>query len=353
MKKVFIIIGVVLVAVLIAWKLFSNKQIINENNKAIDRSGIKIPVNVIAVQKQEIGGVFSLPAVLKPMEEVDIAINSSGKVKSLNIQLGSTVRKGQVIGSIDNSLKSINLQTTQLQVDKLKQDYERFKELKAGNAATQVDVDNAKYNYENAKMQIASLQQQISDGNLVSPINGIVTAKNIEVGEFINMGSSAAKVVDVSQMKTSVMVSEKDVYRLKEGMIVKITSDVFADKPMNGKIRYISPSGDASHNYEVEVVVENKTKLGLKAGTFVSVEFDVKKVEHVLQIPKIALAEGVKNPFVYVAVGEKAVMKKIVLGRDLGENFEVLSGLNENDKVIVSGQINLTTNSIIEVIENK
>ncbi|OFZ65627.1 MAG: efflux transporter periplasmic adaptor subunit [Bacteroidetes bacterium RIFCSPHIGHO2_02_FULL_44_7] len=353
MKKVFIIAGVILIAALIGWKLFSNKQIINENNQAIDRSGISIPVNVIAVQKQEISGVFQLPAVLKPMEEVDIAINASGKVKSLNIQLGTFVRKGQVIGSIDNSLKSINLETTQLQVTKLKQDYERIQELRAGNAATQVELDNAKYNLENAKMQITLLQQQIRDGSLVSPISGIVTAKNISVGEFINMGASAAKVVDVSQMKTSVMVSEKDVYRLSEGMEVKITSDVFADKPMTGKIRYISPLGDASHNYEVEVLVENKQKLSLKAGTFVAIEFDVKTTENVLQIPKNALAEGVKNPFVYVAQGNKPVIKKIVLGRDLGENFEVLSGLKEGDQVIVSGQINLTTNSIIEIIKNK
>lgn len=352
MKKVFIIIGVVLIAALIGWKLFNNKQIINENNQAIDRSGIKIPVNVVTIQKQEIDGIFQLPAVLKPMNEVDIAINTSGKVNSLSIQLGSHVRKGQVIGSIDNALKSINLETTQLQVDKLKQDYERIKELRAGNAATQVELDNAKYNYENAKLQISALKQQIADGNLISPINGIVTAKNIAVGEFINMGASAAKVVDVSTMKTSVMVSEKDVYRLKEGMEVKLTSDVYADRPMTGKIRYISPSGDASHNYEVEVLVENKAKLGLKAGTFVSVEFDVQTKENVLQIPKIALAEGIKNPFVYVAQGNKPVIKKIVLGRDLGENFEVLNGLNEGDKVIVSGQINLTEKSIIEVINN-
>lgn len=353
MKKIGIIIGVVLVFILIGVKLYSNKQRINEKNQTVDRSSIPIPVNVIEVAKQEISGVFNLPAVLKPLEEVNITINSSGKLKSLTIDLGSSVRKGQIIGSIDNSLKAISLQTTQLQVDKFKTDYERIKELRAGNAATQVELDNAKFNYENAKMQISTLQQQISDGNLISPINGIVTAKNIEVGEFINMGTSVAQVVDISQMKTSVMVSENDVYHLNVGMTVNITTDVYANKPMTGKIRYISPVGDKSHNYEVEIVVANKNNLSLKAGTFVSVEFDVKTPEPVLQIPKIALAEGIANPYVYVAIGKKPVIKKIILGRDLGENFEVVSGLNEGDKVIVSGQINLTTNSIIEIITNK
>lgn len=353
MKKIIIIIAVVLVAVLIGVRLYSNKQTINENNQVVDRSNIKVPVNVASVQRGEINGIFTIPAVLKPSEEVKIALNSSGKLKSLSFDLGTRVRKGQVIGSIDNSLKSISLSTTQLQVDKLKQDYDRIKELRAGNAATQVDLDNAKYNYENAKMQIATLQQQIADGNLVSPINGIITAKNVEVGEFINVGTTAATVVDISKMKTSVKVSEKDVYRLKEGMSVKITADVFADKPLVGKIRYISPSGDASHNNEVEVIVENQKQLELKAGTFVIVEFDVNTNESVLQIPKLALAEGIKNAFVYIAKGDKVEVRKIVLGRDLGQNFEVLSGLEEGEQVIVSGQINLNANSLIEVIKNK
>ncbi len=353
MKKILIIIAVVLVAVLIAVRLYSNKKVINENNKIIDRSGVKIPVNVAEVKSAEMNGTFSIPAVLKPLDEVKIAINSSGKLKSLSVDLGSRVRKGQVIGSIDNSLRSISLASTQLQVDKLKRDYDRIVELRAGNAATQVDLDNAKYNYENAKMQITTLQQQIADGNLVSPINGIITTKNVQVGEFINMGTTAATVVDISQMKTSVRVSEKDVYRLKEGMKVKITADVFADKPLTGKIRYISPSGDASHNYEVEIVVENKQQLALKAGTFITVEFDVQTNESVLQIPKLALAEGIKNAFVYIAKGENVEVRKIVLGRDLGKNFEVLSGLTEGELVIVSGQINLNEKSLIEVIKNK
>lgn len=350
MKRILTIAVIVLLAGLIGWRLYSNKQVINEHNKPVDRSSIKIPVNTATIGEAQIGGVFTLPAVLKPAEEVDITINSSGKVKTLNIDLGTRVRKGQVIGTIDNSIKSINLETTQLQVNKLKEDYERIKDLHAGNAATKVELDNAKYNYENALQQIALLRQQIADGNLISPINGIVTAKNVEVGEFINVGTSAAHVVDISRMKTSVMVSEKDVYRLQEGMNVKLTSDLFADHPMSGKVRYISPSGNSSHNYEVEILLENTSKSQLKAGTFVSVTFDAGTEERVLQVPKKALVEGVKNPYVYVTSGEHPVVRKLTLGRDLGEQFEVLDGLKAGEQVIVSGQINLTESSIIEII---
>ncbi len=351
MKKVITISVVVVLAGLIGWKLYSNKQVINEKNKPVDRSSIAVPVTLAAVKSGEISGKFSLPAVLEPNEEVDITLNTSGKVKSLNFDLGTKVRKGQVVGVVDTDLKGINLKNAELQVSKLKKDYDRVKELFRGNAATQVELDNAQFAYENAQFQVESLKQQISDASLVSPVNGIVTEKYVETGEFINTGGKAAHVVDISKMKTFVKVSEKDVYRLKEGMEVKVTSDLFADHPMTGKIRYISPSGDRNHNYQVEVVVEGADLKQLKAGTFVLVEFDVKSTDNVLQIPKKALIEGVTNPTVYVAKENKPVLKKLVLGRDLGENIEVLKGLSEGELVIVSGQINLSENSIIKQIK--
>lgn len=351
MKKLIPIVIVVIFAGAIGFTLYSNKQIINEKNKPVDRSSIAIPVKVAQVSSVNVSGEFKLPAVLKPFEEVDITLNTSGKVKRLNFELGSKVRKGQVIGSIDSDIKAINLKNAELQVNKLKRDYDRIKDLFAGNAATQVELDNAEFNYKNAEYQVESLKQQIQDGNMVSPINGVVVSKDVEVGEFMSTGKSAAHVVDLSKMKTLVKVSEKDVYRLKEGMKVKVTSDVFADKPMEGTISFISPNGDVNHNYEVEVVISGASKVDLKAGTFVTVQFDIESSGDVLQIPKKALVEGVTNPTVYVANGKNVTLKKLVLGRDLGENIEVISGLNEGELVVVSGQINLSENSIIEQIK--
>lgn len=350
MKKISIVIGVVLVTALIGFKLVKNKQSINESNKPIDRSLVKVPVTIEKVKTEIFDGSFTLPAVVKPTSEINIVLNSAGKIKSLNFNLGSRVGKGQVIGSIDNNLKQINLQSAELLAEKTRIDFERYSDLYSSKAATEVDFNNAKYNYENAKNQVAQIKQQIADGNIVSPINGIITKINIEEGEYVGIGQAVASIVDVSELKSSVMVSEKDVYRLKEGMPVKIISDVFPDKSFKGTVRFISPHGDESHNYEVEINFRNDDKLALKAGTFIKVKFDLKTNYSAIQIPKLALIEGTKNPTVYVAEGNKAIVKNIVLGRDLGENIEVLSGLNIDELVITSGQINLTEKSIIEVI---
>jgi RND family efflux transporter MFP subunit len=175
--------------------------------------------------------------------------------------------------------------------------------------------------------------------------------KNLEEGEFVNPGTPIGTIVDVSHLKATVQVSEKDVYKLSKGMAVTLRSDIYPTKVFKGVIRYISPKGDESHNYPVEITVSNENQAALKAGSFVRVAFSLKGSSTALQIPKVALAEGLKNPYVYVISGNKAVVKKLVLGREIGENVEVLSGLTEGEEVISSGQINLTEGSPVELVK--
>lgn len=351
MKKVITIGLVVLVSGLIAFQLYSNKQIINEKNKPVDRSAIAIPVKVVRVNSEHSDGKFSLPAVLQPIQEADLTISVSGKLKNLSFDLGSKVRKGQLLGFIDMDQKQINLKNAELQVEKLKSDYERTKELRQGNAASQVELDNAKYNYENAKFQVESLKQQISDGSLVSPISGEIVTKDAEVGEFISTGKAVAHIVDVTSLKTIVKVSERDVYRLQNGFKVKVFSEVLPGKELDGRITFISPKGDSNHNYDVEIRLNDLLKSELKAGTFVVVEFNLNTDESIIQIPKKALIEGLSNPQVFVASGDKVIKRKLILGRDLGDNIEVVKGVAEGELVVVSGQINLTEKSIIKQIK--
>lgn len=352
-KKIIIITSVIALVALVGFTLAGNKKKINEANKVIDRSGIAVPVFTIKTALSELNGQFILPAKVQAVNEADVTINSSGKLQSLSIELGSMVKKGQVIGHIDNSLKQLNLQATQLLVDKYERDYNNYKDLYKANAASENDYANAKYNYENAKTQAAQIRQQIADGNLVSPVNGVVVKKNIEEGEFVNTGTVVATVVDVSKLKASVMVSEKDIYRLSNGMPVSILCDIYPGKTFKGTIRYISPRGDESHNYEVEVTIDNTHGPALKAGTFIRVKFDVKNTGKVLLIPKKALVEGIKNPFVYVASGNKAVTRKLALGRESGEDVEVVDGLKTGEEVVISGQINLSEGSIIQINNSK
>lgn len=353
-RKRNIIITVAVVLALIAatgLKLAANKKQLTEQNKVVDRSAIAVPVSVAKAFTGNAESSFSLPATLEAGAEVNVTLNASGKLVKLNIETGTRVTKGQVLGSLDNSLREINLQSAQLLADKSEKDYQRVKDLYAGNAATEVELNNAKYNAENSKTQVALIRQQIQDATVIAPCSGIIVTKNAEEGEYVNAGTVIATIVDIAQLKAVVAVSESDVYRVTEGMTVQVHSDVFPDQPMTGKVRFISPKGDDTHSYKTEVAVENSAKHQLRAGTFVHVDFDLGEQVTALQIPKTALVEGVKNPYVYTIAGNKATVRKVVLGREIGNNVEVLQGISEGEEVVVSGQINLAEGSLVEVIK--
>jgi RND family efflux transporter MFP subunit len=337
----------------IAFTLYRNKKKIEKNNQVVDRSHVAIPVTYTEVAYLPVNRQLVLPAVLEPLNEAVISVNAQGKLKTLNIELGSVVKKGQVLGSIDSRLKELNLESTELTLNKLQGDYQRNKELLEGNATTEISVNESKYSYDNTRIQAEQLKQQISDGLVVSPISGVIVKKNLEAGEFVNPGTPIATVVDVTQLKANVKVNETDAYKLKDGQSVSIFCDVFPGEEFGGSIRYVSPRGDESHNYEVEIVLKNSSKVQLKAGTYIRVSFHTESSGDALQIPKVALVEGIKNPYVYVVKDTKAEMRKITVGREIGENIEVLGGLQKGEKVVVSGQINLSEGSIIEVINNK
>jgi RND family efflux transporter MFP subunit len=353
MKKntIFIVVAALVVVGLIAYTLVKNKKQIDSKNKVVDRSTVAIPVAVTKAFTGNTADKFTLPAVTEAENETDIVVNAQGKLTNLKINLGSVVSKGQLLGTVDSKLKELNLRATELSEAKLNKDYERYNDLYKGNAATEVNVNDVKYNYENTKIQLEQIKQQIADANIIAPISGVVVRKNLEEGEFVNPGTVIATVVNVSQLKAQVLVSEKDVYKLKQGAAVTVTCDIYPGKTFKGTIRYISPKGDETHNYPVEVTLLNDGRSPIKAGTFIRVAFDITGNTSALQIPKIALAEGLKNPYVFVPVGNKATVKKLVLGREIGENVEVLDGLADGDEVIVSGQINLTEGSLVDVVK--
>lgn len=351
MKK-SIIVTVILVTLVgaITYTLAKNKKKIEANKVVVDRSKQAIAVSTVAVDYMAFDGKVLLPANLELSNEATIAIGVQGKIEKLSVEVGSRVAKGQVIGSLDTKLKLINLKANELTLSKLQNDLTRNEDLLKGNAGTELNVINNKYDIENTRLQIEQVKQQIVDGNIISPISGIVTSRKLMAGEFVSPGTVIATVVDDVHLKAVVFINEKDVYQLRLGQSASISSDVFPSKFFAGTVKFISPKGDENHNYRVELQLNTNQ---LRAGTYVMVGFDLGGKAKVLQIPKLALAEGIKNPYVYVVKNNVASVRQITLGREIGENIEVVAGLEAGEEVVTSGQINLTDGSNVLKTSNK
>ena len=351
MKKTIIWAIVVIVVVLAAFRLISNRNRIVSQNENLTADFVT--VSIANVEKKASSFTLNLTGTLYPYKELDIPAETPGKITSLNYELGQYFPKGGVIATIDDKIKKLTYESAKIDADRLKKDFERAENLYKGGTSSEQEYELARTSYETAKNKFDEAEKQLSYTKITAPIAGTITKKIVEEGKYVKEGDPVASIVDVSRLRVKVNVSESNVYYLHTGDRVKITTDIYPGIVFKGKISFVSPRGDETHNYPVEVEIVNSSKNPLKAGTFVNVEVEIGSSSTALYIPREALQGSIKDAKVYVASNGKALLKNIVIGRGGNESLEVVSGLTENDKVIVSGQVNLTDNKPIKIIENK
>jgi len=295
--------------------------------------------------------VVSVSEVGETYTEVVVSAQTAGQITSLNAELGQTKSKGSVIASIDNRIKELSVQTSQLNADKQKRDLARYESLFQGGTITQQQMDDAKMANANAQLQLEQAKKQLDDATITAPISGIITEKSVERGAFVNMGSPVVRLLDISRLKIRMNVSESNVYKLSIGDKAEVVCEAFPGKSFAGRISYVASKGDDSHNYPVEVVINNNGKL--KAGTFANVTINLPGKGSALSIPREALLGSSKNAKVYVVKDGKAQTRDITV---MGGNEKVLfitNGLAKGEQVVTAGQINLLDGTSVSIAPNK
>ncbi|HET7897930.1 MAG TPA: hypothetical protein VFL47_09680, partial [Flavisolibacter sp.] len=189
-KTIFIIIAVLAVFGSIGFVLARNKKAIDAQKVVVDRSAIPVSVAVTKVVMQTVDGSLQLPATLEPGKQADISATTPGKIASFRVQLGTRVGAGQVVGSVDTRQQQLGVSEAQEALNKAQKDYQLAKELFEGNAGTAQSVKDAQHALDAARIRVQQSGQQVGEGVIKSPISGIVTLKNGEVGEYANPGAS-------------------------------------------------------------------------------------------------------------------------------------------------------------------
>lgn len=351
-KRIITIILIVSVPAAIIIGLMTNKKTLDEAKQPIDRSNIAVKVTVDTVTLKTVDSSVTQPATLITDDDASVSAETSGKISSLNIELGTSVRKGQVIGHIDATENQQKLEAALLSITKLTSDYERSKVLLAGNATNANAVTDAKYELDAKKLEAAQLRTQINRAIIIAPSDGMITDRQKKAGEYVTTGTTIATITNVNILKANVNVPESQVLHIKKGQKAIITSSAYPGENFTGMVNYVSPKGDDNHNYTVQLAITNTGSMQLKAGLYVNVQFTLAAAnQSLLMINKNALSEGVKNPVVFVFKNGVVEKRKLVTGTEQGDYIEVKSGLSAGELVVTNGQINLSDGSKAEVAQ--
>jgi RND family efflux transporter MFP subunit len=256
------------------------------------------------------------------------------------------VKKGQVVAEMDQT----QLAQVELQLRNNETELNRLRGLYEVGGLSKSDLDAIEMAYNVSKTQYDNLKE---NATLVSPINGVITARNYDAGDMYAMSAPIYVVEQIAPVKLLIGISETDYSKVKKGDSVEITADAIPGKTFYGKINKIYPTVDpATRTFTVEVVVANNYNT-LRPGMFARAKVNF-GVNNSVVIPDVAVVkqQGSGERFVYILNEDGTVTyQKVVLGRRMGAEYEVLEGISDGAKIVTGGMIRLKDG--VKVIVNE
>ena len=344
-KRVITIIGVAIVLIIFSvFKLKSNKEKV-QNKLYIHDTSAAILVDVNKPGFHTFENSFAFLGTFDPTRQNTIGSDGAGKIVRLNFQEGDRVSAGQVLAKLDDEMLNIQLENAEINVEGQRNDDTRNSNLAKDNVISGVQQEKTKLALKSAETQVKQIKKQIKNTSIIAPFSGVVTKKMIDLGSVVGPGTPALELTDISSLKLNISVPERDILKFKIGQQVTVNADVYANKPFSGKVSNISVKADASHNFKVEVLIQNTSANPLMAGMYGSVVLQNSKTINALSIPRKALLGSSKAPQVFVVKNGKAKIISFTAGTSDGEFIEVIDGLSKNDIIVIKGQINIQNNS--------
>ncbi len=293
-------------------------------------------VSVVQVGVQEVPQDVTYTSTVQAFVKNNIVPQGGNRIKKINVEIGDFVKKGQVLAEMDMT----QLQQAELQLANNEIEYNRLKALYEAGGLSKSDLDAIEMAYKVSKTAYENL---LENSILTSPIDGVVTARNYDVGDMYAMSAPLFTVEQIKPVKLLVAVSESDYSKIKKGDDAIITADAVPGKTFYGKVTRLYPTVDpATRTVTVEVQVANNYNT-LRPGMFTRVKLNFGTNKSVV-IPDVAVVkqQGSGERFVYVLNSDGTVnYQPVVLGRRLGAEYEVLEGIQDGAKVVTGGQLRL------------
>lgn len=320
-----------------------------ESKQGDDSIAAELPmVEISRVYEQEVPQIETYTATVEAFKTNNIATSTPNRIKSILVDVGSKVAAGQRLVILDD----VNIDQLKINLDNTEREYGRAKQLLEIGGGTQQSVDQLKTQLDAQRRQYANM---VENTILTSPISGVVTARNYDPGDMT--GTLPILVVEqVRPVKVIINVSEAEFPKVKTGMPVKVNLDVYGDEEFTGKVSLIHPSIDPNtRTFTVEITIPNNNEKILP-GMFARVTMNFgTKLNVVVPDRSVVKQSGSGNRYVYVYHPENGTVSynKVELGQRIGDSYEVISGVENNSDVVITGQVRLANGVKVEVLNNK
>ncbi|MBI5476148.1 MAG: efflux RND transporter periplasmic adaptor subunit [Ignavibacteriales bacterium] len=349
------------------------KEEITLTSKAMKEMGIEIQT----IKNETLTGLIKAAAKLIPNQDYEAQVGSliQGRVHKVFVKEGDNVKAGQVLMQLEGleigELKAVYLKAKS-NLDYYKAVYERQKTLIEQNIGSQKVLQEAKADYEKASAEFNAEDKRIhavglshedvlENGTLEhiagilpikSPINGIVTERNVVIGQLVEANTLAFKIMNISNLWADGQVYEKDISKLSGKPEIEFTTTAYPNEKFNGTTILIGQTVDErTRTIKYRASLQNKNnklKPQMFGEMFIPVTGNVKGIA----VPNDAIIKEGGKSFVFAALNDTTFSKKIVgLGNNLGDMTEIISGVSEGEKIVVKGAFFLKSELMKEMMK--
>ncbi|MFW1955665.1 efflux RND transporter periplasmic adaptor subunit [Acinetobacter guillouiae] len=356
------IIFIVLIVAFIGWKS-SNKKQPSPENAATSASSAKpaLTVTVIQPELQNWKQNFTANGNIAAWQEVVIGSELSGqRITKVNVNVGDSVQRGQVLAEINSESIRAELATAKANYAEAKAvladasiNNQRIQQLKNTGAISQQEAtkyltsqSTAQARLDAAKAQIDSNQLRLTQTQVIAPDHGVISARTATVGSLAQTGQELFRLIRDNRLEWRAEVTSTDLYKLKKGMTAHIISPDPSRSAVSGSVRMIAPVIDPQTRYGL-VYVDIPTTDAVRMGMFVKGEFDLGE-KPALTVPQTAVL--LRDGFSYVFIVNKdnrVTQQKVTLGRRLNDRVEIVD-LAANTQLVASGTGFLSDGDLIK-----
>ncbi|MBQ2703032.1 MAG: efflux RND transporter periplasmic adaptor subunit [Alistipes sp.] len=315
-----------------------------KKQQAVEQTKELSKVTVATAARRNVTQSVSFTGTVEAQVVNNIASQQPLRITKILVDVGDHVKAGQTLVTLDNS----SLVQASAQLENSKKEYERAKELYEFGGASKSEFDGRKLSYEVAKSAYNNL---VENTTLVSPVSGVVSARNFDVGDMAS-GYPVLVVEQIRPVKIMINVSESLFSKIKRGMKVYVTLDAYGDEKFAGRIARIYPTiNNTTRTFQVEVSIPNNDER-IRPGMFARVTLPYATVNRVIISDRAVnklMGSGDRYVFIYNPADSTVRYSKVELGQHMDYEYEVISGVEAGEQVVVLGQLGVTNGEKVEL----
>jgi RND family efflux transporter MFP subunit len=316
-----------------------------ELQAAVERERSRVVrVNVVTATRRSDSTGLTLPGQVMPFRETALYARTQGFLKRRLVDIGSPVRPGQLLATIDAPELDQEIMRAQTDLKLAKVNLDRVESVDLPGAVSQQDIDNRQAGFEASRAGLRRLQVLKSLQEIRAPFRGVITARTTEVGALITT-SGASPLFTLAQLDTlRVLVDVPQAYyrSIRVGQPVEVRIPEWQGRSFSGTvIRTSEALRTQTRTLLTEVIIPNP-KRELVSGLYGQVNFQLEQTDPPVMIPANTLLLTPEGPrVVVVGAGGQLRYQPVELGRDLGTSLEAVSGLRGNENLVINPSDNL------------